>query len=121
MLAWLGRGEALFPGSGRLSAPCVHTQPFLGVMHTHGGRGDGGTHDYLLLLFVRAQILPSRTPADSFNLSDLFKPLDVNAVILGAELQHRNFGGIYFSLCQRVLGCVVVVVCLRLGFTRKHM
>lgn len=88
---------------------CAHTAFPWGDAHTHGGRRDGGTHDYLLLLFVRAQILPSQTPADSFNLSDLFKPLDVNAVTLGAELQQRNFGGIYFSLCQRVLGCVVVV------------
>lgn len=61
MLAWLGSGEALFPGSGRLSAPCVLTQPFLGVMHTHMAGGGGGTHDYLLLLFVRAQIRPSQT------------------------------------------------------------
>lgn len=61
MLAWLGNGEALFPHSGVLSAPCVPTQPFIEVMHTHMVEGgDGGTHDYFLLLFGRAQILPSQ-------------------------------------------------------------
>lgn len=61
MLAWLGNGEALFPRSEGLSAPCVPTQPFLEVMHTHMAEGeDGGTHDYFLLLFGRAQILPSQ-------------------------------------------------------------